>query len=306
MMFINKKQSDPDNCRLNWSYFKSARAGFQKILERPEVRGKKLFIPAYIGFSAREGSGVFDPIKKTKMAYEFYRMDNRLNIRAAELIKYIKSNPGNALLLIHYFGFKDKNLDVIKETARKHKFIIIEDFAHAFFTFWQNPVVDFDYAFFSIHKMFPTNDGGMVLSRGRMPGALKDYDGLFEFNIKLICQKRMKNALFLLDSLRSKSTAYNFDILKSKIKNAVPQTIPIVLKDEKLRDYLYFQLNKQGYGAVSLYHELIPQIDGRFDAEHQLSQRILNLPVHQDAEPLLLKKMTEVLFKLMRSYKGKN
>lgn len=303
-MIISKKQSDPNHCRLHWSYFKSARAGFQKILERPDVRGKKLFIPAYIGFSVREGSGVFDPIKKTNMVYEFYRMNHRLNIQSAELIKQLKANPGNALLLIHYFGFKDKNLNVIKEAARKHKFVIIEDFAHAYFTFWQNPAVDFDYAFFSIHKMFPWKDGGMVLSRKKMPGAIKDRYALFEFNAGLICQKRMNNASFLLDLLRAKSTMYNFDILKSKMTNVVPQTIPILLRDDKLRDYLYFQLNKQGYGAVSLYHELIPQIDKRFEVEHKLSQRILNLPVHQDTEPSQLKRMSEVLFKLMRSYKG--
>ena len=62
-------------------------------------------------------------------------MDRNHNIELDSLKLIIKSNRNNILLIIHYFGFIDHNLLVIKEYAREYNMIIIEDFAHSFFTF---------------------------------------------------------------------------------------------------------------------------------------------------------------------------
>ena len=44
-------------------------------------------------------------------------------------------------------------------------------------------------------------------------------------------------------------------------------------------------MNELGYGVISLYHTLIKEIDRTvFPVEAALSQRILNLPIHQDVD----------------------
>lgn len=55
-------------------------------------------------------------------------------------------------------------------------------------------------------------------------------------------------------------------------------------------------MNDAGFGAVSLYHTLIDQIrENEFPASHQISRRILNLPIHQDAQEEDLHEMVDCL-----------
>ena len=114
-MIVEKKQREKENCIFNWNYFRSARDGFKTILKISELRGKKILLPAYIGHSSREGSGVFDPIREVGQDYLFYHMDNRLRIDIKDLKEKILKNPGNILLIIDYFGFRDGNLKEIKD-----------------------------------------------------------------------------------------------------------------------------------------------------------------------------------------------
>jgi hypothetical protein len=45
-------------------------------------------------------------------------------------------------------------------------------------------------------------------------------------------------------------------------------------------------MNSKGYGVVTLYHTLIDQISCEEHPQaHALARSILNLPVHQDADP---------------------
>lgn len=304
-MIIEKKQKDLNRCVFNWSYFHSARDGLYRTLQDEELKGKKILLPAYIGYSSREGSGVFDPIRNTKMKYLFYNLDTGLNINLKGLKGKINDNQNNILLIIHYFGFKDKYLEEIKEYAKQRHMIIVEDFAQAFFTFWLNPVIDFDYAIFSIHKLFPEDSGGMVLGKKEIKHSINGnsrYD-LFRYNIKEIIQRRIENYKYILDKFKKQASLYRITVLKDKLSRTVPQTFPILLHDRGIRDYLYFQMNREGYGVVSLYHTLIDKIDASFRVEHGISSRILNLPVHQDAEREDLGRMMERMLAIIKNYK---
>ena len=42
--------------------------------------GERVLLPAYVGWSAKEGSGVFDPVDELGVPYAFYRLDDRLRI----------------------------------------------------------------------------------------------------------------------------------------------------------------------------------------------------------------------------------
>lgn len=299
-MIIEKKQTDPDNCIFRWHYFSCARQGLKKILEQPLLRGRKILIPAYIGHSTREGSGVFDPIAQTKKEYVFYRMDGSLNIDEADLKKKMSVHVGQILLLIHYFGFKDKNIDAIKKSARVNGMVIIEDFAHALFTFYNDPQQDFDYAVFSLHKMLAFADGGLVLCQGPLESTKQasDYD-LFRYDFPLIAKRRRENYEYILQTLKARK-GQNIRIMFPVLDSFVPQSFPILLAGREIRDHLYFAMNEAGYGVVSLYHELIGPVDSSFLCEHEISDRILNLPVHQDAGQKQLEGMLQLLFSLLK------
>lgn len=299
-MIIEKKQRDKKNCFLNWSYFDSARKGFKYILRTKGLRGKKILIPAYIGYSSREGSGVFDPIRQTQTPYIFYALGKELNIDVKCLKKKIRQNQRGILLIIHYFGFVDKNIKVIKQYAKAHNMIIIEDFAQAFFTFWLDSVVDFDYGIFSIHKLFPFSSGGMVIGARKIRTNNINRYGFFNYNMNRIIEKRTENYGYIKNLLKGKIGSYGITLLKNRLGGVVPHSFPILLGSAKIRDRLYFQLNREGYGVVSLYHSLIDEIDDSFTTEHDISNRILNLPVHQDAQKKDLARMITRMLAIIR------
>ncbi len=63
-MIIEKKQNDMEKYMFNWTFFDSARLGLKQVLLSKDLKGKKILLPAYVGYSENEGSGVFDPIKR--------------------------------------------------------------------------------------------------------------------------------------------------------------------------------------------------------------------------------------------------
>lgn len=301
-MIIEKKQKDKKRFVFNWSFFNSARAGLKYILQTKELRGKIILVPAYIGYSTKEGSGVFDPIRETRTRYVFYGMDKNLNINIKDLKTKIRENPCGILLFIHYFGFPDKELENIKQYAGKYGMTIIEDFAHAFFTFWLDPVINFDYGIFSIHKLFPADSGGMVLSKKVINNKSIVRHDLFNYDMKNIMQRRIENYNHILHRFRKKFLPCNITVLRKELAGAVPHSFPLLLPDKGLRDRLYFRMNKEGYGVISLYHTLVREIDDSFAVEHGISGRILNLPVHQDAEKKDLDRMIDKMSDIVKAY----
>lgn len=300
-MIIEKKQTNIDNCSLKWQFFTAAREALEYVLSH-EIRGKKILIPAYIGYSTREGSGVFDPIRSTGTKYDFYSLDETLNIDIDNITKKMIENKSEALLLIHYFGFKDRNIETIKKLAEQNRMLIIEDFAHAFYSFWMNPRIDFDYGIFSHHKMFPVDNGGALLSSRPIERNNDFVFNFFSYDISSIIQKRFNNFRIILKTLKKYSNKYSIEILRNKINDCVPQTFPILVKNQELRDLLYFELNNKGYGAVSLYHELISQIPDTYKREMDISKRILNLPVHQDVDRASLAAMLREMIAIIKKY----
>jgi len=300
-MIIEKKQTDSDNFKLDWHSFDAAREALKYILLQEQKRAK-ILLPAYIGYSSREGSGIFDPVISSGMSYDFYCLDQSLNIDIRDIAEKIEINKGNILLLIHYFGFKDTNVEIIKKMARRKEMIIIEDFAHAFYDFWLHPAINFDYAIFSMHKMFPVATGGALLSNRPIRRQDNEIFNYLSYDIPAIIKKRIGNYRMILRGLDRFSIKYDMKILRKRLNGCVPQTFPLLLRDEKLRDILFFELNDKGFGVVSLYHQLITQIPNSFETEMDISKRILNLPVHQDADEGQLHSMLKVMRSIIMSY----
>ncbi len=278
-------------------FFESARRAFAHVLR--QYQSLTILVPAYIGYSSREGSGVFDPIRETGIKYCFYKMNKDLYIELADLQNQLLENEKGILLLIHYFGFKDPNYSKIKEFAIKMDYVVVEDCAHALYTNLCGGDRGFDYAFFSLHKMLPYSNGGMLLSKYPQKSEIIEYFNLYEYDCYQIAQRRRENYQKLKELIEPLCTPLHINLLRNTIGDAVPQSFPILLPDTKSRDRLYFGLNEAGYGVVSLYHELIPEIDGYYRESHFLSSRILNLPIHQDVSIDELEPMVQNLKQLL-------
>lgn len=298
-MAIPKKASDRDRFRLPFHWFPRGRDAFEHVLSH-EVPGRKpVLLPAYIGWGRAEGSGVFDPVRRSGRKPVFYRLDRRLRIDVASVRRAIEANPGAVLLLVHYFGFVDPAAARVRKLAATHGCPVVDDFAHGLFTFLRDPVVDFDFGVFSLHKMLPYRNrtGGLLVSR--KPLDLPEYEGFHRYNLALIARRRRENYEAALDAMR-RVKPRGVEVLRSELGDAVPESFPILLTDRAARDEVHRRMNARGFGLISLYHALIAEVGPEFRAEREVSDRITNLPVHQDAEPREVTRMVEALGSIAR------
>lgn len=290
---IEKKPTIKENCKINMYYYSSARGAFEDLLKALCRGDHVLLLPSYIGISPNEGSGVYDPVCNLGIFHEFYSLNNDLIIDIDYLEKLIQSVVNKktiVVLLINYFGYVDPNYVKIIEMLNYYNAVIIEDCAHALFSHLVDRVCGYGhYVIYSLHKMLPFRVGGILnvvndVSRisSKLCPETKDISFL-EYDLGNISDIRKRNEAawrHLLKPLKIKVLGLtNFKI------ECTPQTFPILLDGYDKRYYIYRKLNDEGFGVVSLYHTLIDQLyRSNYPSAHYISERILNLPIHQDIE----------------------
>lgn len=310
-MIINKGASGKENYKLCDYYYSSAREGMYDLLSNMKNDGliKTVFVPGYIGWSPREGSGILDPINKIDgVSVIYYRMDKKLNIDLNSLYEKIDRLDSDkfAVLIVNYFGFVDLNIEEIYARIKKKNGWIIEDNAHGFFTNIFSEHSTPDATFFSLHKMFPFSKGGSIkvtndcLKKYSFKGETVnqiDYNP-WMYDISKIAIVRKNNYEIIDKLVRLDKFAYFFEPLKDELRDGIiPQTYPIKIRVGN-RDRIYELVNQSGYGVVSLYHTLIePLRNSEHSEAFNLSKRILNLPVHQDVNSNEYESMVETLAK---------
>lgn len=255
-------------------------------------RGDLILMPAYIGWSQREGSGVFDPIRGLGLDPVFYRMDQDLHIDLADFKAKLSRFQLRFALIIHYFGFVDDSYDELFSCLRNRGVISIEDSAHALLTdlvesgcgLWG------DASIFSLHKILPVETGGMLAISCSSPAyrAINSRNmesGLsfnpWEYNLSEISRRRRRNYEYLINRLAEIDRWIK--PLRPRLKSVeIPQSLPVTIQSVS-RDDLYHKMNDMGFGVTSLYHTLITEVDKSvFAVEAALSRSIMNLPIHQD------------------------
>jgi len=310
-MIINKTASDKKNYRLCDYYYDSAREGMYDLFLNMSNDGliKTIFVPGYVGWSPKEGSGILDPINKIdKVSVVYYRMDNDLNIDQNSLYAEIDNLDSDkfAVLIVNYFGFVDPNIEEINLRIKEKNGWIIEDNAHGFFTSLYSKHSSADATFFSLHKMFPFSKGGSIKV---FNDCLKEYsfegknvnqidDNPWLYDISKIAFIRKSNYEKIDKLVRLQKYVSFFEPLKDKLDDGIiPQTYPIKIQVGN-RDKIFELMNQSGYGVVSLYHTLIEPLR---NSEHSdalnLSKQILNLPIHQDVNSNEYENMVELLAK---------
>lgn len=270
---------------LSFANARSALGAVFKGLGVPDRGG--VLLPSYIGWSPREGSGVFDPVRQLEAPYWFYSVNRNLRFDPKEIARMIRLRRPRVLLLIHYFGWPDPSAAEAAKAAQAEGVAVVEDEAHAMYSDLVGGVCGRygDAAVFSLHKMLPVTDGGLLMlnrhdlavPEGRNGG----NDRLGGYDLAQIARVRIRNAQVLTRLISRLSPAAK-PLWDDLPEGVVPQTFPIVLESE-YRDRVYDIMNANGLGVVSLYHTMISEMSqDEFADAHWLSRHILNLPVHQD------------------------
>lgn len=142
--------------------YASGRAALYQILKylKSERGVCRILLPDYLC------SSVLVSVKKLELEYEFYPIDETLELEEDAFTTLYKS--GTAILLINYFGLKDlnKQLNVIRNLDKDA--IIIEDDVQAYYEF-KKPLGDVDFKFTSLRKTFAVPDGGLVKTKSSLP-----------------------------------------------------------------------------------------------------------------------------------------
>jgi dTDP-4-amino-4,6-dideoxygalactose transaminase len=266
--------------------FPSAREAFASFLDSTRSsRRNVVLLPSYIGWSAREGSGVFDPVRASGLPYRFYPMTRDLRIDVEATLGLLRTEDIQVLVLIHYFGWPDPAAAHLASAARERGIFVLEDEAHALLTDVVGGIAGRDghAAIYSLHKMLPISDGGMLVwndaTFSSNETTTTDVALDARFDLAAMARQRIMNArqtMSLLEPL-----AGRVDPLWRELPDGVvPQTFPVIVRTVD-RSHLYHQLNASGFGVVSLYHTLISEITEReFPDAHWLAKRVMNLPIH--------------------------
>ncbi len=250
-----------------------------------------VLLPGFIGWSAIEGSGVFDPVREAEVQYGFYGLNPDLSADLDEVEAQLKSGGYGVLVIIHYYGRSEPRLQELRRMADEHDVILVEDLAHGFFTSQSESSAGRfgDVLLFSLHKQFPLAEGGMALYRNA--GLIEKQVGtrpdlaveVLSYDWREIANARRRNFSVLTSHLLELPECGNeFTLLWPELSEGdVPQTLPIWVHGE-IRDSIYRRMNAEGFGMVSLYHTLIQELGGAFPRLEKLSRHIINFPVHQD------------------------
>ena len=115
-----------------------------------------------------------DAVLKAGAHVRFYRIDRSARIDVDSLPAISPGDRG--VLVTHFFGFADSELDSICDLCREHGLFLIEDCAHALYSHHRGrPLGTFgDAAVFSLWKTLPLPDGGAVRTNGSLQVAADD------------------------------------------------------------------------------------------------------------------------------------
>lgn len=284
----------------------AARTAFSHLLKSVRLApDAKVLLPSYIGFSPNEGSGVLDPIRSAGLPVAFYRLNANLAPDLEDFERQIKSGSIGVALVIHYFGFCQSHVAAMSAACRNLGILLVEDCAHSLTsTIGGRPLGSFaDASIFSVHKVLAAPDGGFLqINNPAIDVALapdsarisrESLEILHCSDLARISEARRANYLALRDRLeRMAGLEILFPTLQPGI---VPHNFPIRLLNKNRHD-VFTAMMDQGVRPVALYYRLIDEIRREdFPEAHDLSDRILNLPVHQDLSVEQMARVADVL-----------
>lgn len=121
-----------------------------------------ILVPAYIP------RGVVMAAIDAGWRVRYYPMRADLSIPAGEVEEKLLDLTPDAILFVHYFGFPDRSFAALATTAADLGTLVVEDCARALFSRDREGRLlgsTGDCAIFSLHKLLPVPNGGLLISR---------------------------------------------------------------------------------------------------------------------------------------------
>lgn len=306
---MSKEPKGKNNNGLNLKMVRSFRDGLYQILCNEKKNGSnRILLPAYIGLSLVEGSGILDPVTQSGFEFEFYKLGQELDPKAKDVLLKIDNFKPSVVLVVNYFGWDIANRNQLFEQLKKQKVKIIEDDSHNLYKLhsFEKDIVRADYQIFSIHKTLGCENGGVVVSENEIPYIDETIDkfDLLSFassNQNYIHKIRQENFFELEKKLSTIKTNRHKSFFQAR-KPSSPLNYPILMINKEGRHKVYTTLIENNIFPTALYHRLIPNLEATdYPEAHDISNRILNLPIHQDVSHNNLTKMAEILTKFADS-----
>jgi dTDP-4-amino-4,6-dideoxygalactose transaminase len=299
--YLTKGPEQRDRHAANLIFTVSAGSAWREILRRiARKRGRpaRLLMPAYIGQSEAAGSGIFDPVRDAQASYTFYPVLPNLVPDLDTIALLLDTTGFDALLLVHWFGFVQVDLAGLKALCDRRGVMLVEDCAHCLYGSDQLPGRTGDYAYYSIHKMYPTGSGGIL--RQNAPGAAPEephhldacdpaaLEQVIRTDRNAVITRRRENYRYLWEQIARIPQLERLWVLDA---STTPHNFPLYVRNGQRED-LYFHLRERGFPTIALYHRMIDELDReQFPVSFEISERILNLPVHQDTDIADLQKL---------------
>lgn len=301
---ITKKALNQDRYKRDWLYKDSARDAWSAIIEEYKIShpNGRILLPSYIGWSANEGSGIFDSVVKSGMKYDFYGLGLHLEIDVDHLKHKVLEEEKQLVLLVHYFGFIDSKYQEITVWLEEKNIPFVEDCAHAWLTDLIGGVCGRkgNYAFYSLHKLLPVATGGIMVNN-IAEANIESLNPLFDLNYDLFSIYSVRRSNYSYLAARLKDVAGIEVIYKTLDEGICPQSLAVIVADYD-RNTLYQEMNESGFGMVSLYHTMIDSLnDSPFLAASVLAAKIINFPIHQDVTEVAIDAMVEKLKEILNA-----
>jgi dTDP-4-amino-4,6-dideoxygalactose transaminase len=278
-----------------WWYYLRARDGLGAVLDAlaRAGAGDGEVLPAYVGWSSREGSGIYDPIRSRGLPVSFYRMRDDLTVDVGEFAAAVQAaSPSSVVLLVHYFGRPDPAAEELTALSRRRGLRLIEDAAHAYASAQALGSCGAlgDAVIYSIHKLFQVPVGGVLQVNTReLASQLRRDDAasmdpppwarVLDEEMTAHAAARVERYRWVAQALAPLAPAL-VPLWPELPSGTVPQSLPVRAAGTRLRDALYFGLRADGVAVASLYHTLIaPLTPEEFPGSHRLAGSLLNLPV---------------------------
>jgi dTDP-4-amino-4,6-dideoxygalactose transaminase len=289
---ITRAASDTANCAKRVVFTASARVAWKLALKAVGFRsGQSVLLPAYIGITDREGSGIIDPVEECGIPFSLYPVGDRLQVDFAAVERMLSSGCHPLMLAVHYFGFPHAALAALRRLCDRHHTILVEDCAHVSSLLHNDSALGAagHAAIYSLHKSIAVQTGGLLRINedfGAIPVpdatercAVDVLEQLARTDMRAICEARQRNYEWLSQRLTGTD---GLTVLYPQLDGVTPHDFPIRVHDG-LREKLYFALMDEGLPTIALYYRLIAAITPQdFPLSHDLARSILNLPVHQD------------------------
>lgn len=312
---ITKSPTDKQRFRKNIYFTNSARIAFSHILKLIKFQEEdSLLVPAYIGYTDREGSGVLDPIEENNVNYEFYPILDNMQVDLESVEKIIETKSIKAILLIHYFGFLHCDIVRLKQICHDNKILLIEDCAHTIYSKVNNKYLgDFgDFSFYSVHKVLPVDSGGFfkisnplyfkddIFIQNDQEIEIESLEALLIYDEDLVTKKIRENYIFMSNELNQID---GIKVLKPNLPvGIVPMNLPVLIEGLKREDF-YLEMIEKNVTLIALYYRLIDTIDkNKFKVSHKISENIINFPINQD---ITKDEMLEIISKTKEVLKGR-